>query len=402
MLESSIKLTAVLSVLQDKARLELLWRNLEKRADASFFQSWHWIGTWIDCLPVDIVPELLQVDRGGMVVGLAVLVPRTVYRHGCVRSKGLFLNRTGDPRLDSLTIEYNGFLAERGAEHEVAQAGMEVLLAGRKDWDELFLDGIHEPEVFGGFSTEKTQLHTSKLDACRYVDLAALRGNGQEYVAALGQSTRYNIRRSLREYEKRGPLAIDEAGDLTQARTYFKGLIRLHQHYWEQKGEPGAFSNLFLTTFHEKLVSRGFSEGVVQLLRVTAGAAEVGYLYNYVYRGHVYNYQSGFDYAGGTLHERPGLVCHALAIAYNLRKGHAVYDFMAGDSDYKRSLSTASQTLAWQVMQRRRLKFRIEDALRRVRHRFNGAWRRCMKTRSKALHKSLGATRGTDFVFACA
>jgi hypothetical protein len=45
---------------------------------------------------------------------------------------------------------------------------------------------------------------------------------------------------------------------------------------------------------------------------------------------------------------------------------------MAGDSDYKRSLSTASQMLAWQVIQRPRLKLRIEDALRRVRDRLTG------------------------------
>jgi len=367
MLETSAKMSATLSALPDNAWLEPIWRGLEERADASFFQSWYWIGTWLDCLPSDIAPELLRVDREGVVVGLAVIVPRTVYRHRFLRSKGLFLNRTGNPGLDSLTIEYNGFLSERGAERDVARVCTDFLLSEYKNWDELFLDGMSKPELFNELSLGQAQLHTGKSDHGHYVDLAALRASGQEYVATLGQSTRYNIRRSLREYEKRGALAIDEAGDLTRASTYLKRLGHLHQCYWEKKGKPGAFANRFFLTFHEKLVERGFSDGAVQLLRVTAGGAEVGYLYNYVYRGHVYNYQGGFDYSGGRLHERPGLVCHALAIEHNMQKGHSIYDFMAGDSAYKRNLSTASETLAWQVVQRRRLKFRIEDGLRRLR-----------------------------------
>jgi CelD/BcsL family acetyltransferase involved in cellulose biosynthesis len=354
------------------AVLGLLWCELERRAEASFFQSWHWIGTWLDCLHPAVGAGFLRVEREGAVVGLGILVPRTVYRHRLLRSRGLFLNCTGDPRLDDITIEHNGFLAERGAEREVAQACVEHLLAKRADWDELFLDGMRDPELVDGLSLEHARVRTRSRGPCRYVDLAALRAGGQEYVAALGRSTRYNIRRSLREYEKRGALKLDEATDPVRARAHLQGLSHFHQRYWKQQGEPGSFSNEFFATFHDRLIERAFSSGAIQLLRVTAGEAELGYLYNYVYRGRVYNYQSGFDYAGGSLHERPGLVSHVLAIEDALRKGHAVYDFMAGDSDYKRNLSTASQTLAWQVIQRPRLKLRIEDVLRRVRRRLIG------------------------------
>jgi CelD/BcsL family acetyltransferase involved in cellulose biosynthesis len=365
-------LTAILSALPGTALLEPLWRELEQRADASFFQSWHWIGTWLDCLHPGVAAELLRVERDGVVVGLGILVRRAVRRHGFLRSRGLFLNCTGDPSLDEITIEHNGFLSERGAERDVAQSCVAFLLGQRADWDEIFLEGMRDPALVDGLSMGRARLRTLSLRPCPHVDLAVLRESGQEYVAALGRSTRYNIRRSLREYEKRGALELEEATDLARAREYLQRLRDLHQRYWEQKGEPGSFANAFFAKFHDRLLERALSSGALQLLRVTAGKVELGYLYNYVYRGRVYNYQSGFDYAGGGLHERPGLVCHVLAIEHNLRKGHAVYDFMAGDSDYKRSLSTASQMLAWQVIQRPRLKLRIEDALRRVRDRLTG------------------------------
>ena len=45
-------------------------------------------------------------------------------------------------------------------------------------------------------------------------------------------------------------------------------------------------------------------------VRVTVDGTAIGYLYNFVHAGRVCNYQSGFDYGDGSLHERPGIVCH--------------------------------------------------------------------------------------------
>jgi CelD/BcsL family acetyltransferase involved in cellulose biosynthesis len=350
--------------------LEHDWRELEHRSDASFFLSWHWMGTWLDCLPADVATRLLRVTLEGRPAGMAILASRSLVRRGWLRSRGLFLNSAGDPALDEITIEHNGFLAQRGAERDVARSAVTYLLERHPDWDELFLDGIRRPELLEGLGVADAQLRTSSQRTCYCVDLNSIRAAQRDYVDALGSSTRYNVRRSFREFEKQGPLRIEQAGDEAQAREYLSQLRELHQRYWIAKGQPGSFANAFFARFHDSLCGRAFSEGAIQLLRVTAGDTPLGYLYNFVYRGRVYNYQSGFAYAGGGLHDRPGIVCHALAIQHNLRLGHGIYDFMAGDCDYKRRLSTASESLAWQVIQRPRLNLRLEDFLRRVRHRF--------------------------------
>jgi CelD/BcsL family acetyltransferase involved in cellulose biosynthesis len=57
----------------------------------------------------------------------------------------------------------------------------------------------------------------------------------------------------------------------------------------------------------------------------------------------------------------PGYVTHALAIVRNKQKGMHVYDLMHGDALYKRMLCNRTETLHWLVLQRRRLKFRLED-----------------------------------------
>ena len=370
-------LVARLRPLPAREALAATWRELETRATPSFFLSWHWIGCWLECLPPGVVGELLLVEEAGRPVGLAVVVARTTWRHGFVRSRGLYLNATGDESLDEIAIEHNGVLAEAGREREVLEAALGCLLHGERPWDELFIPGMRSPGLLAQVAPPGLRVRTISEGPCRFVDLAALRAAGRRHVEALGRSTRYNVKRSQREYEADGPLALEQAGSLPQAREYLGRLKELHQRYWTARGMPGSFANPFFVRFHERLVETAVAAGVVQLLRISAGGEDVGYLYNHVYRGRVYNYQSGFRYASGEgQHRRPGMVAHALAIEHNAALGHQAYDFLAGDTEFKRNFATAEEPMAWQALQHARLSLRLEEWLRRVRMETGVRWRR--------------------------
>ena len=364
MTEPSGRLTVTLSALPPAEVLEPLWRELEQRSDASFFQTWHWIGTWLGCLHPGMAAELLRVERPGAVVGLGIVIRRTVRRHGWLRARRLFLNTTGDPHLDEITIEYNGLLCARGEETDTTEAAMGHLLAAHPDWDEFYLDGLHRSELVESLRLCGARLHCTGRRRCFFVSLAGLRTQDRGYLEAIGSKTRHNIRRSIREYEKLGALRLDEAGSVTQARSYLVRLRHFHQRYWEAKGMAGSFANDFFRSFHDRLVERAFADGAIQVLRLTAGDTEVGYLYNFVHRGRVYNYQSGFDYEVNTTQNRPGLVSHTYAVGHNLERGHAMYEFMAGDSEYKESLGMDSRLMVWGVVRRERWWVRLEEALR--------------------------------------
>ena len=118
-------LRVTLERLPPLAEVERDWRDLEGRSDRSFFMSWSWMGAWLGALPSHVRPELLRVESQGRIVALGVLVGRLIRRHGVFLSRALFLNSTGDPHLDELTIEYNGLLSERGFEREAARGCVE-------------------------------------------------------------------------------------------------------------------------------------------------------------------------------------------------------------------------------------------------------------------------------------
>jgi len=345
------------------------WRELETRSDRSFFASWSWIGAWLSALPSNIRPELLRVESQGRTIALGVLVRRFLRRHGVFSSRALFLNSTGDPRLDEITIEYNGLLCERGFEHEAAQACIDFLLS-RDDWDEWFLDGLQDSGLSRRVPAREVDWALSRQAKCHHVDLEVLRRSGGEYLALLGSNTRHAIRRSIREYEKLGPLVLENAATPEQAAAFLSGLTQLHQAYWQAKGLSGSFANPFFVEFHGRLLRSLFAEGSIQLLHLRAGNQSVGYLYNFVDRGRVYNYQSGFNYAlCPHSHGHPGLVAHSYAVEFNRTLGHRFYEFMAGEGQHKQTLALGSTDMVWLVARRPRLNFLLEDCLRWVRAR---------------------------------
>lgn len=355
----------------EAAAIEKPWTELESRSDASFFQSWGWISCWLAALPRERLPMAAIVSGPNKtVIGLALLGRHRKFRHGALPSSGYFLHETGDARFDSLTIEYNGVLAERASLGAVTDAFIAALVRRFRNWDELFLSGIAlEQEAAAAAAALANRLVHRRLyeKPCRYVDLDKVRQSG-DYLENLGRNTRYQVRRALRMYQEDGSVTFENATSADEALLFLDGLKELHQSYWRARGQQGAFANAFFEEFHRLLIRQRFSAGEIQLAKVSSPKLVIGYLYNFVFRGTVYAYQSGFHYDEDGK-RKPGLVSHYLSIDHHLRTGARIYDFMAGDGQHKQNLSTDVRSLVWSVDQRPRLKFRLEDLLRQLKHR---------------------------------
>ena len=168
------------------------WVDLEARSDASFFQSWGWIGTWLGCLPDSVSPWLLRAELATETVGLAVLCRGTKTRHGVLRSNGLFVNETGDEELDCLTIEYNGILADRRYAPEVIRAAFDFFIDHDQGWDELYFSGVDAS--YPGIARQSgLRVRIVGDEPCDYADLDAVRRNGGDYLGLLSNNTRSQI-----------------------------------------------------------------------------------------------------------------------------------------------------------------------------------------------------------------
>jgi CelD/BcsL family acetyltransferase involved in cellulose biosynthesis len=282
------------------------------------------------------------------------------------------LNESGSKDLDRMTIEYNSILAETGREREVVIAGVNCIKAANIPWDELVASGV-EARAFEAWqaATRETNWRVAfrQESRCYFVDLNAVRARGGDYLALLSSNTRQQIRRSIKAYEQSGSLSISAASSAETAIEYLHGLQKLHDAHWQGKGKEGAFPSEFTRNFHDRLVRDAVARGEVQMLRVTAGAEVVGYLYNFVRDGHVYFYQSGLRYTEDPKF-RPGLVCHHLAVMHNLKSDNRIYDFLAGPQRYKQSLGGENVKMYWLAFQKPRLVFTVERLLGRAKRVF--------------------------------
>lgn len=366
-IRSQARYDVSLSPLPPLSELEKDWRRLEIVAGASFFTSWSWIGCWLDTLPADIRPQLLRARADGHDVGLAILVRRSRQRFGLPFCDGWHMHATGDGAFDILTIEHNGMVLDASHGEPLRDAMLAHWMRQSGGASELQLPG----QAGTGLPTGSTLglLREDWVRTSYGVDLGAVRDKKGDYLALLSSNTRSQIRRSIKEYEKVGPVSLRAAADVAEAQHFLVRLADLHQRHWVERGEPGAFSNPYFQRFHTRLIERNFGRGEIQLLRISVGERELAYLYSFVLGGRVYFYQSGFDYELIEKHSRPGLVAHLHGVQHNAALGHAVYDFMAGDSRYKLNLATLNEPMTWTTLRKPAWRFRLELALRERRRR---------------------------------
>jgi len=196
------------------------------------------------------------------------------------------------------------------------------------------------------------------------VDLGVVREAGLDFTSVLSSHARRFVRRSLKEYQTLGPIKIDEAGSLPESLEFLNGLVRLHEAVWNSRGRQSAFTGQCSLGFHKRLIESAFAEGAVQLLRVRAGSTAIGFIYSFIRGKRLYVYQSGFDYGLLEKHSRPGLVTHTLAIQHNAALGYDCYDLLAGESQYKSTLATGTESMTWSVLQTPALRLSAEQAVR--------------------------------------
>ena len=335
-----------------------IWRELAARSGASFFLTSEWVETWLEVFGEQLDPRLLVFVEAGEPVGACLLVRRLHWRK-FIPMRRLHLNCSGEDHDDGTCVEYNRLLCLPGRDADVAAAlGAWIR---RIRWDELALDGMESVPAL----TEGCRPETS-LRPSYYVDLATLRSSGAGYDSVLSSNTRQQIRRSIRIYEEAaGPLTVEQPRDKRMALEFLEELAELHQKAWSDKGKPGVFASNRFRRFHSRLIERSFTDGRVQLIRVASASQVVGLLYSFLYQGRIYFYQSGFAYQPDN-RAKPGLMTHYLAISHYLAERPDVdqYDFLAGDSQYKRSLAKDQRTLEWLVAQRPTLRVRAFWLLR--------------------------------------
>ena len=224
------------------SELHARWRELENRAEASFFQSWDWIGCWI--AEAQIAPRVL-VGRGAKdIVALGLLQPSRPHHLSLKRTDALLLHHLGEKEKDALTIVYNGFLIDRDVSLQAVQKAIDFLFIHKSDaafhksyhhLDELYLRGVPQQYEQYAHAPGTRQVLLSRNRSWK-VDLDDIRTSNRGYIEHLSANTRYQIRRAIRLYKLRGKIVAKRAGNVDEALGYYDALKEVSTEYWARRG----------------------------------------------------------------------------------------------------------------------------------------------------------------------
>ena len=340
----------------DFEQIRLDWDALASQHQPECFLAWNWISCWLKTYsPECLVVSAYHDDR---LVAMGLFVECCERRHRFVVSRQLLLHQTGDPQLDQIWIEYNGFVSDPEHRMQAINACLNVLLR-EESWNEIVLSMMRRSDT-EALNIDNARLRKVREAPCFAVDLAALRESGTNYLDSLSANSRYQIRRSTRLLESEyGELKLEPATSVTEALASFNEAGTLHRRRWADSG----YKNSSFVEFHHNLIESSFDSGNVELYRVRAGASTLAILYNLVVDRRVYFYLQGVNYDIDPA-ARPGLVAQSLIISLYLEQGKDLYDLMGGFSQYKQQLAEPSESLISIVVQKPKLAFRVENLFR--------------------------------------
>lgn len=362
------QLRAAISNLPPTTELARRWTELESKARGSFFTSWKWIEALLNLSTAEL--KLFSAQADGIDIALAIIGHSHTRQYGQQVDR-LHLNQSGSPSEDIIYPEFNDILCDHDWKAAIGPLFFSAL--NRSDynekWTELQLSGVSSTLVLRLESAARLERGRPGTLPTPYVDLHQCRVRHHDYLSCLSANTRFQIRRSMRLFERDyGSILMERIECPAGIEAALEKMYEFHRVKFAARTENSAFDNPFFLNFLMKLLlnHRSTQSGSgVDLLELKAGSTILGYLVILVYGGMAANYQTGFKTVSDN-RLKPGLIAHALAVQHYADCNMDTYQFLAGEQQYKKSLATNSGELHWVKLHRPTTSYRLIRSIRRL------------------------------------
>lgn len=346
----------ILETLTEAEAIRREWSELAAKAstaELSLTPTWL-MAWWHQFGPADGRSlRLVTFREAGKLVALAPFSRRVATHLHVLPVRRLELLATGDEGPDEICSDYVGVLCADGYHAEVASTLARLIVAERAlgRWDELRMpnmsgeDPMVEP-LRSALVEAGAHATVTEVGRSPYV---ALPRSWDEYLRSLHGQDRYLVTRAERELQKwagRDPIRLERASTPEELAEGKRILQTLHQERWQERGAEGVFASARFTRFHDEVMNELLvgKDARLDLMWLTVKGEPIAAVYNFVFRGKVYFYQSGrkLDVPKGV---KPGISIHAYAMRRAIEENLREYDFLNGLSQYKRKLATGTHTL---------------------------------------------------------
>lgn len=353
----------------DCSALQNDWLSIQSSSLQSCFLSWEWISAWLQAnFAANEQVIVVQASKNGFIVGLAIFSIRLKKTFLGKRLKQLWLNRTGCEQKDQIWIEHNDFLTTRSDATAIRKLMFNALLSRQDWWDEIFI-GLSTHSVIDSLYQEhqfmRELIHSPSFSAdisqCSTLD---------DYLQTLSKNTRSQLNRSRRGLDAAGKVSLTRAETEIEKRQYLSEISTLHIEKWGPTLHGSGFSNSLFVEFHENIIFNDTTNQYSRLYKLSQNGQSLGYVYLLLNKDIWSFYLSAIEF-----HSDPkikiGLVLHSMIIEEAIQAGVSTYDFLAGDAQYKKSLTNSPASDQKLVcFYQPTLYMRFREQLRKLKRRF--------------------------------
>ncbi|HKR77727.1 MAG TPA: GNAT family N-acetyltransferase [Rhodanobacter sp.] len=311
--------------------------------------------------------RILSFRRDTRLVAVAPLYLK-VNGSGPFATRCLRFLSTGEAEFEETCPDYLNLLHLPGEEIACAEAFWDAV--EDMEWDTLELLDLPSDSPLRIAAERRGWIRISSRGSC---PIARLDAGFEAYLGSLSSKTRMRARQEMRKAIQSG-VALELAGP-AEVTSCFADLVQLHQARWKAEGKPGCFAAPRFTRFHERLLQEWPAPERIVLARLAHGGDAVVVLYGFITAGKFDLYQLGVGAAEGTSMHSPGMAANLLLMERLAQQGVAGFDFLRGDSAFKRSLSSELAELV--VLGATRMNPRM--LLVHVRHFGRRLWRRLLR-----------------------
>jgi CelD/BcsL family acetyltransferase involved in cellulose biosynthesis len=317
---------------EDLAVLAPRWDELAlSDSRDGFFRTSGWYCAWMEHIRPDAQPFVIVVrNNDGDLVGLAPLC------RGAYRDLGIQLNSIFWAGREVVSGDFLDFLADAEVRPQVIAAILEYLQENRSRWGLLVLgelvdgaDSYMALEVLA--KQHDLALRRQEERICPYIALPA---KFEDYLGTLGSSTRYHIRRRMRDVERTGArVEVFEAGQ--DMPVHLDSLIRLHLARWNKDNLPGTMGRDGFAPFLRQICTNPPKGSRCRLYQLTHEETPVASLLTFHFGESALYYQAGWDPDSSLAALSPAVVLMAHSIRDAIQLGLRYYEFLRGDEAYK-------------------------------------------------------------------
>lgn len=320
-------------IIDDEAHIRTIWLQLSNNCNTNAFLSWQWIHSFLKMQYGEITLLVAEVSGELVGAGLISLQSKSVFKLAKVNQ--CFLNRYGTNELDQIWVENNDFLINATNKQQIREAFLEYILS-LEHVDEFIL-GLSDISIIKALELPSRMTYVEVTSNGYKADLRHL-SSLNDYLLSISKNTRSQINRTLKILSAESNLLFEEATTPALKLSYFSDAAEIHLDRWGKSEYGSGFSNPHFTSFHKRLLMDTGPENITKMFKLSLGDECLGYIYILVEENKWLFYLSAINFHSDN-RIKIGLVFHALVIERAILNNIQTYDFLAGDAQYKKSLS---------------------------------------------------------------